>query len=234
MEKVFESLEGGQLAFKPHHRIDAVLRYTPKTLDRLGEVLVKRFKPYAMVKPIPVDIRRICMEDLHFKLESHYLAHTLLYYGLFAFEDYPQMPVFIPEKNQAVFVSVHADTVVVDTHLLAHKYINLYRFTIAHEVAHALLHRQVMAYVSPEGKGSTSIRNRLERQANRLAAAILMPEAMVLQALKQNKKDQLNPDLVGHIAGNFQVSRQAVYYRLLSLQVPKSLLWLQPPTDFAY
>ncbi|NLN98582.1 MAG: ImmA/IrrE family metallo-endopeptidase [Eubacteriaceae bacterium] len=234
MEKVFEKLEGGQLAYNPHHSIDTVLSYTPKSLDRLGEAFVTLFKPYAMIKPVPVDIRRICIEDLHLKLESYYLAHTLLYFGLFAFEDYPQMPVYIPEKNKAGFVSVQADTVVVDTHLLAHRYSNLYRFTIAHEVAHSLLHRHVTEYVSPGTEAADIVRNRLEGQANRLAAAILMPKTMVMLALQRNRRYGANRDLVGYIAGTFQVSRQAAYYRLLSLKVAKNSLWLDPPMELVY
>ncbi|MDB2552227.1 MAG: ImmA/IrrE family metallo-endopeptidase [Paracoccus sp. (in: a-proteobacteria)] len=103
------------------------------------------------------------------------------------------------------------------------------RFTMAHELAHFLLHRDRIgagldddrAYRSTEVGAyyNTEISSREEAEANRLAATILMPAALVRRECEYSAS-------VDALAKRFQVSRQAMDIRL-------STLGIQLPTESA-
>ncbi|MBX3598152.1 MAG: ImmA/IrrE family metallo-endopeptidase [Rhizobiaceae bacterium] len=61
------------------------------------------------------------------------------------------------------------------------------RFTIAHEIAHYILHRDLIGdgIVDTALYRSTRISDSLERQANRYAATLLMPRGLVCMAWKE-------------------------------------------------
>jgi Zn-dependent peptidase ImmA (M78 family) len=99
------------------------------------------------------------------------------------------------------------------------------RFTIAHEIGHLLLH---------EGKGlildrlvrvnfrdavSSTATDRQEREANAFAAALLMPDERIVEQLDQLTSGRLRSDtaIVQHLARTFDVSRQAMEFRLINL-----------------
>jgi predicted transcriptional regulator len=83
------------------------------------------------------------------------------------------------------------------------------RFTVAHEIAHFLLHRNLI----PEGvEDDTFYRSKLgsvlETQANALAANILMPYVLINQAVAQGI------NTVSGLAALFQVSQDAMKVRM--------------------
>lgn len=95
------------------------------------------------------------------------------------------------------------------------------RFTIAHELGHFMNHRHLMqdgiddnrAYRSTSSGRyhNTEIGPAEETQANRFAAALLMPAKAVRRAYNEGLKD------VNELARKFQVSKQAMRIRLESL-----------------
>jgi hypothetical protein len=87
------------------------------------------------------------------------------------------------------------------------------RFTVAHEVGHHLLHSDGAAVLCRPADVETTrgdLRAR-EREANRFAAELLMPEAMVREAA-----DREGPDPIA-LAGRFGVSDVAMGFRLVTL-----------------
>jgi Zn-dependent peptidase ImmA (M78 family) len=83
------------------------------------------------------------------------------------------------------------------------------RFTIAHEIAHIVLHPHLIGDgITDDALLRSGLSNAVEAQANRLAADILMP------------RDKLNEFLVKGItsvkelASRFQVSEQAMAIRI--------------------
>lgn len=100
------------------------------------------------------------------------------------------------------------------------------RFSIAHEIAHFVLHqtkaplfidKNYMVYHRDER--SSSGENLQEIQANQFAAALLMPEALVRGALAELHFDLADEDgtALNRLAEQFQVSRQAMSFRLANL-----------------
>jgi len=87
------------------------------------------------------------------------------------------------------------------------------RFTVAHEIGHHLLHSDGAAVLCRPADVETaqaSERAR-EREANRFAAELLMPEAMVREAA-----DRDGPDPIA-LAARFGVSDVAMGFRLVTL-----------------
>lgn len=83
------------------------------------------------------------------------------------------------------------------------------RFTIAHEIGHFVLHPE---RVAPERGGSVNAAGRAqEREADQFAAELLMPEALVRDAVGRQGVD------LQRLADRFEVSQQAMRTRLRSL-----------------
>jgi Zn-dependent peptidase ImmA (M78 family) len=96
------------------------------------------------------------------------------------------------------------------------------RFTVAHEIGHLLLHEGKPMFVDKlvrvDLRDSNSAAGTLkeEREANAFAAALLMPQAMILESL-QRVRGLAGDAMVQSLADRFQVSTQAMEYRLTNL-----------------
>jgi Zn-dependent peptidase ImmA (M78 family) len=87
------------------------------------------------------------------------------------------------------------------------------RFTLAHEIAHYVLHRDMLGDgMWDSGRYESPLGPRYEEQANRLAADILMPSDLVRTYYEQEKS-------VSGLAELFGVSTDAMNYRLQELGV---------------
>lgn len=102
---------------------------------------------------------------------------------------------------------------------------NRQRFTIAHEFGHYILNHQGNLFVDKHHKLyrneiSKEGTSREERQANKFAAEILMPEEMLINELsKYDDPDIEDPSQLNKIAEKFKVSPQALTIRLANLGV---------------
>lgn len=83
------------------------------------------------------------------------------------------------------------------------------RFTIAHEIAHFILHRDEIGNgISDDVFYRSGLSDRREREANRLAAEILMPWTLINKAVDEGVN---TPE---DLAKSFQVSEAAMKVRL--------------------
>jgi Zn-dependent peptidase ImmA (M78 family) len=95
-----------------------------------------------------------------------------------------------------------------------------WRFTIAHELGHFLLHKDVPLFVDRKEKiffrntQSATGEVMRERQANAFAAALLMPKHFIEQELGNVPS---NKEPVSHLAKVFNVSMMAMSFRLSNL-----------------
>lgn len=95
------------------------------------------------------------------------------------------------------------------------------RFTIAHELSHFLLHRAVIDS-TPDGiRDNVLYRSgeseRIEYEANRLAADIVMPMALVEEALRSDFGGVVTEATIESLASRFKVSKAAMEVRLSTL-----------------
>jgi Zn-dependent peptidase ImmA (M78 family) len=92
------------------------------------------------------------------------------------------------------------------------------RFTIGHELAHYLLHRNIIDS-SPDGITDTVLYRsgapeRIEYEANRLAAEIVMPMALIDQVLRDSFGGIVTEATIESLASRFEVSKAAMEIRL--------------------
>jgi Zn-dependent peptidase ImmA (M78 family) len=109
---------------------------------------------------------------------------------------------------------------------------NRQRFSIGHEVGHLVLHRKLISgkvHVDKEFRIQLPTLNRdatsalgtdkIEIQANRFSAELLMPTAWFLQAIATKPFDIDNEAPLEEIARKFKVSRQALDFRIRNLNL---------------
>jgi hypothetical protein len=93
------------------------------------------------------------------------------------------------------------------------------RFSVAHELAHFLLHAdQIGDGITDDVLYRSSLSDRREAQANRLAADILMPDALVREVVEGAHEKGVG-DLVLYMADEFGVSEAAMRIKLEQLGV---------------
>jgi Zn-dependent peptidase ImmA (M78 family) len=86
------------------------------------------------------------------------------------------------------------------------------RFTIAHEVAHFVLHRDLIGDgITEDALYRSGLSDAVEREANGLAAEILMPRHLVREAVHGGMSG------LPELATRFNVSQQAMEFRLINL-----------------
>lgn len=102
------------------------------------------------------------------------------------------------------------------------------RFTIAHELGHYELHRgQKDLFI--DKKFIVEFRNRRsstgeikkEQEANAFAAAILMPDKLLLKEIKNHNYDLNDEDSMRDLARIFNVSISAITFRIANLNLFK-------------
>lgn len=101
------------------------------------------------------------------------------------------------------------------------------RFTIAHELGHLLLHAgngliiERLVRVNFRNATTSTASDSEELDANRFAAELLMPEALLQQALGSllSGRSLTDVELVKRLARRFEVSEQAMTFRLANLGI---------------
>ena len=101
---------------------------------------------------------------------------------------------------------------------------NRQRFSIAHEIAHFVLHkgdtyvdRRYRVHFRDLESGSGTKTE--EMDANAFAAALLMPAKWVKEAFYQQPFELTEDDVLEMLAKKFKVSTQAMTYRLMRLRL---------------
>lgn len=139
-----------------------------------------------------------------------------------AFQDAP--PVRLPELARALGVPIKAATLGPGIsgeirpdddgnfviRINRHDPAKRQRFTVAHELAHYLLHRdEIGTGIEDDVLYRSSLSDRREQQANRLAADILMPGELLAEAREAAEEKGVG-DVVLYLADLFAVSEAAM------------------------
>ncbi|MBK8767907.1 MAG: ImmA/IrrE family metallo-endopeptidase [Burkholderiaceae bacterium] len=100
---------------------------------------------------------------------------------------------------------------------------NRQRFTIAHELGHYMLHRDMLSnevHVDKQFKilmrnsKSSAGTDAMEVDANKFAAELLLPEFLIADVLAHSTFDIDDPAPLDELAKKFKVSKQMVEYRI--------------------
>lgn len=113
-------------------------------IDNIATMYLKENLPKALDHSDSVDIRHIAEDICYLTVMQKQITKSGSVLGLVAFGDI-ELPLY-NEQNQKEIVPISEGTVIIEQYLTDEKHIERYRFTLAHEVAHWLLHR---TYHSP-------------------------------------------------------------------------------------
>ena len=97
------------------------------------------------------------------------------------------------------------------------------RFSIAHELGHLALHKPEFqidqhAFIAFRGPESGATTDPMEIEANQFAAALLMPEDLLAECITELGEDPDVQTAVTMLARRFDVSEQAMLFRLTNLK----------------
>ena len=97
-----------------------------------------------------------------------------------------------------------------------HSY-NRVKFSIAHELAHYLLHKDlVKKYLKIQRSNTDHLDAKVEREANELAAEILLPKQLLDEKISEvSEKDSvITAQILEKLVDTFKVSKEAMSIRL--------------------
>jgi len=195
------------------------LYFKTATLECIARKTLAQYDPsYLNLPPQAVPIERI-IENI-FGLNIGYMRLTVAgdELGRMIYDD-GYTTRFNPEKDDYELVRVQAGTILIESLLVNDlKQYGRYRFTLAHELGHWLLHKQLFAGtgIAAATYGTDSLTDdSAEWQANYIAKAILMPVGQVKRGFHGMREP--NKNKIIKLADIFEVSKQAMKIRLNEL-----------------
>jgi hypothetical protein len=189
-------------------RTQALESIARQTLIRLHQNYLN-FEPQAVpIEKIIEDIFGLCIDYMRLTEAGDELGRMI-------FDD-GYSTRFNPEIDNYELVKVKIGTMLIEALLLEEaRLYGRYRFTLAHELAHWILHRKLFEgtrYAASTFNTGLFTNSSTEWQANYLAKAILMPAGQIKRAFYQVRDTGLSG--ISRLADIFQVSREAMGYRL--------------------
>lgn len=202
----------------PQYRLDA--------LDAISRTVIKTYDCSLLNSPKAIPIEEI-IETLDLIIEYQFLRKNDRVCGETVFDD-AELPIYDMENKRYTTIIVRAGTILIDARLLAKNKDGRLRFTLAHELAHWVIHKRVFcgsfdcaALVKDKAikieKLSSEADRMIEKQADMLAVSILMPIAMVKRAFYQFRGEcKDHGEIINRLSAMFCVSKQAMKIRLES------------------
>ena len=169
---------------------------TSQPVDQHAEKILRETETYKV--PVPIEV---VAQRLNLKTEAAALGDNVS--GMLVVED---------DRGAIGYNSSHARV--------------RQRFTVAHEIAHFILHlkknRRSQLFIDPfvifrRDDNSATGNDKEEVQANRFGAALLMPASLVRKEIKRHGLDLDDEDALVFLAKRFRVSTVAMTYRLNAL-----------------
>ena len=175
-------------------------------LDDYATELLHDAMPEVLVAPCPVDIAWFLEFYLGLEVIYRRLSYDRQILGMTAFSP-GFVQVLDDVTGQPMPMRINTGTVIVDPLLMIKRNIHRHRFTYAHEGSHWLIHRRAYSASNPFGTASKyenqylaakegridysrcqkerTENERMERQADFLASAILIPKPMLRMAYRE-------------------------------------------------
>jgi hypothetical protein len=192
-----------------------------QVLEAIARKVIKEYDPTLLESPQAIPVEEIMENRYGLVIVYQRIRKNGKILGETAFDD-TWVPVYDAERHRYIWLPVQRGTVVIEASLLDGGGDGRLRFTLAHELAHWLIHQDTYA-----GSGLTAAMHKnaakssesddaIERQADRLGCSILMPTGQVKMGFYKHRN---NADAVGALAALFGVSKQAMSIRLRELKL---------------
>lgn len=201
------------------------------------EFLTKYFSK-ALCTPMAVPIEAIAKKCLGLNVIYQHLSEDLSILGCTLFTE-GCIEVYLKDNDEFVLKKYPQGTIIIDEDVLTLRNLGSLHYTLAHECVHWYKHRRyhILNDMVKEGQAiahrfsgnyykERSEADWMEWQAECIAARILMPHDMFIRAISMIKSGMktevsnqtINEYLVEQLSQLFQVSKQAVRYRLADMQ----------------
>jgi len=185
--------------------------YRKSTLDLIANRLLKTYQDgkYLFGAPQSVPIEQIIELEYGLNIEYVCLRKNGTVLGQTVFENC-FVPFYDTDNEQYSIMEVQPGTILIDISLIENENSGRLRFTLAHELAHWLIHQKIFEDSQQSAaKIDGNIDSQTEWQADTLAALILMPKMQIKKAFYKitnlNKKDKIS-----YMTELFNVSKQAM------------------------
>ena len=186
-----------------------------EALEAIARNTLKAYNPDLITgEPQAVPIEKIIEQHLGLSMEFHCLRKNGVILGCTIF-DGTLLPVYDEEIMDYTLIPVERGKIFLDESLLEGASDGRLRFTCAHEAAHWMLDKEVYAgtgraaaHVNP--KTSLEENPVIERQADILASALLMPTGQVKKAFYRIHTRYHRDDIIRKLSDLFKVSKQAM------------------------
>ncbi len=216
-------------------------------IDTLADHLVRDIQPelyYSQPDAVSLSLMMKHLEGWHFA--GRYLSRSGSLLGLACFQG-GTLPITDETRTEQDTLEVPPHSILVDRALFQKQYERMFRFTLAHEMGHALLHERfasseanMQAYKEQgnqrrledtaerfwirEKKELTTDYDWIEWQANAFASALLMPKTLVRQTRNLVFSERVPymefvNELCITMMDVFRVSHTAAFYRLKEMDI---------------
>lgn len=192
-----------------------------EAIEAVGRKILMEYDPSLLSgQPCPVPIETIIETKFDLILEFHTLRKNPKILGEIIFDD-GAVVLYDQIQRQYRMIAVRAGTILIDERLCDPSKLGRLRFTCAHELAHWVLHKKLYS-----GTGDVAAYNGnvssdeshgiIERQADTLASALLMPLPQIKKCFYRLRIGRTDEQLIVEMANIFEVSKQAMQIRLKS------------------
>ena len=244
------------IELKTAYTFSGIPYITNKALDNYAQEIVADFRPESLEVPGPLDAEVWVTKYLGLAIQYLNILDVYGVHAMIAFND-GVIQAVNENTGQEESIPVPAGTIIIDPSITLHYKQNRLRFTLAHEGAHWLLHKKAFSVDNPFGQANiyenqllaakverTDCKHRhkigsdtdcIERQADFLASAILMPRSALRIIFKNflaafgekprklvrginSSDDYLVSYLTTYTANTFHVSIRAARIRLDKLE----------------
>ena len=191
--------------------------YRNETLEAVARNTLLEFNEnYLIEKPQAIPLEKI-IEEHGLNIEYKYLTNNGRELGRMIYDD-GYTTYYDTDINDYNLLKISAGTIMIDARLLeCPNCFGRYRFTLAHEFAHWLIHQMVFTTVNEAAAlyEHNDDDDESERQANALATALLMPAGQIKKSFYSVRHNLTSKkDIITEMAKIFEVSKQSMSFRL--------------------
>lgn len=167
-------------------------------MERIAEKYIRDFIPKMLQNCMPLPVDDFCEGYQKLNIDYPFLSNNGCYLGMAIFSDQTPVTIYESETNSIRHELYNARTILIDRSLLEEEKEAKFRYTAMHECSHQILHanhfrmmeaktgeRRILCRLETIEKNTskpftewTDV-DRMEWQANYLAAALLMPAESV-------------------------------------------------------
>jgi len=196
--------------------VDTTIRYSENALETIAINTIKSYDLSLINgEPRAIPIEEI-IEALGLRIEYYYLRKNGLLLGEIVFDDGVTI-IYDKQTGRYTAVPVQAGTIIIDGILSESGNYGRFRFTLAHELAHWLIHKKSYSGLGESAAYTETQDSVLERQADYLSSAILMPLGQVKKSFyRVSMTVKTQEAILQKVAGVFAVSKRAMRIRLES------------------